>query len=110
VLLNHRVNGIALLHLQLLRGLVRLDAIAIVQEAHRIGGNAEARAVRVHQLSQRGGTLDLEEDLVAIGSLHLQVQVDFLGLFRHGFEIKSLKRGSRKTLQFSQILHEIYGL
>lgn len=51
------------------------DALAIKDEAHAVLGLAHTLGVRALQLRELGSPLDLEEYLVAVGVLHLDVQL-----------------------------------
>jgi hypothetical protein len=59
----------------LLRRLRLVDAVAVKEEADRVGGDALPVAEGVHELLQRGGLFALEVDLVAVLRDHLQVDV-----------------------------------
>lgn len=51
-----------------------VQAVAIEDEAHRVGPLALALAKGVHELLELGGPFDLEEDLVvAVGDLDVEV-------------------------------------
>ena len=59
-----------------LRRCLRLvDAVAVKQEADRVGGDALPIAEGVHELLERSGLFALEVDLVAVLRDHLEVDV-----------------------------------
>lgn len=58
-----------------LGGVVVADTLAIKDEADAVLGLAHPLGVRLLELGQLGGALDLEEDLVSVGVLHLDVEL-----------------------------------
>jgi hypothetical protein len=65
-LVKHGVNLVAVLHLQLIWGLLTTKPAAIKKECNGIHVHRLAVAIGVHQLLQLGGPLDTEEHLIAI--------------------------------------------
>lgn len=65
-LVKHGVDLVAVLHLQLIRGLLTAKPAAIKKECNGIHVHRLAVAIGIHQLLQLGGPLDAEEHLVAI--------------------------------------------
>ena len=78
-LLDHDIDLVAVLHLKLVRSVILLEALTIKDEAALVGRQALSGAVRIHQLLELSGPLDLEEDLSAILCLHLDVDVLRIG-------------------------------
>jgi hypothetical protein len=58
-----------------LGGVVVTDTLAIKDEADAVLGLAHPLGVRLLELGQLGGALDLEENLVSVGILHLDVEL-----------------------------------
>ena len=77
-LLDHDVDLVAVLHLELVGSVIILEPFAIEDEAALVAGEALSLAVGVHQLLELRGSLDLEEDLRAV--LRLDLDVDVLGV------------------------------
>merc|ERR1719237_1861371 len=65
LLLEHAVELVAVLHVDVGGRLVAADARAVEEEAQRRGGDALARRVRVEDLVELRRLLDLEEGLLA---------------------------------------------
>mmetsp|Transcript_45978 Transcript_45978/g.76012 ORF Transcript_45978/g.76012 Transcript_45978/m.76012 type:complete len:376 (+) Transcript_45978:706-1833(+) len=65
-LLSHHVNHIAILHIQLLRRLIRSEALPIKEETHLGHSDALPLAECVHELTKWRPVLALEKHLVAI--------------------------------------------
>ena len=63
---HHDLDLVAVLHLEFLRRLRRLDALAVDEEADRIERLSLPLAVRLHQLLELRLALDLEEDFLAV--------------------------------------------
>ena len=74
-LFNHDVYLVAVLHLELVRGVIVLEAFTVEDEAALIARESLSLAVGIHELLELGRALDLEEDLSAILCLHLDVDV-----------------------------------
>ena len=60
------LERVAVLHLEGVGRVGRLDALALKEEAHRVQALALTLAKGVHELVELGRTLDLEEDLVVV--------------------------------------------
>lgn len=68
------LDDVVVLHVEVVRGLVGLDADTVVEEAERVHLLALALGEGLHEPSERRGALDLEEDLGrAVGDLQVQV-------------------------------------
>merc|ERR1719262_1661923 len=74
-LLHGHINEVFILQPQLLRRVVRCDALAVHHEANLGTLQAEATAISVHQLTQRRRLLDLELYLAPLLVLDLQLDV-----------------------------------
>ena len=74
-LLDHHVDLVAVLHLERLRRVVLLNALAVENEATLIIRQALALAVGVHQLLELRRLFDFEEDLSPILRLHFDVEL-----------------------------------
>lgn len=73
-LLSVGLDDVVILHVQVIWSLVWLDPDTVVQESQRIHFLALSLGKGLHQSSQRGGPLDLEENLGrAIGNLQVDV-------------------------------------
>ena len=68
------LDDIVVFHIQVVGRLVGLDADAVVEKAQRVHLLALALGEGLHEAAQRGGALDLEEDLAgAVGDLEIDV-------------------------------------
>ena len=74
-LLDHYVDFVAIIHLERLRGVVVLDALAIENEAALVVRKALALAIGFHELLQLSGPLDLEEYLAPVLRLDLDIEL-----------------------------------
>ena len=74
-LLDHDIDLISVLHLKLVGGVIILEAFSVEDEAALVDGQTLAVHVRIHQLLQLSGALDLKEDLSAVLSLNFDVNV-----------------------------------
>jgi len=73
-LLLMNFKSVAVLHIQLVRAICRLNTTTIEEEADRVWCLALSFAEGIHQLLQLGRTLDLKEDfIVVIGDFDIQV-------------------------------------
>lgn len=68
------LERVSVLHLEGIRGICRLDALALKEEPHRDQSLALAFAKGSHELLELGRSLDFEEHLVIV-VCHLDVEV-----------------------------------
>ncbi|CAM6003655.1 unnamed protein product [Sphagnum balticum] len=72
-LLNHHIDLVSGFHVEVLGGLVLVEALSVEEESNVVGlelayglSYALALAICIHKFLELGGGLDLEEDLFAV--------------------------------------------